>query len=87
LASTLFESAPRLKKAPVWDVEGYEVLFQTLASAGASVLALGYRDTAGIRLFLENHPTTAGGLIVYGGQQVKRMDEKIVAIPWSFITG
>jgi len=48
---------------------------------------LGYRDTAGLRLFLEKHPKASGGLIVYGGTEVKRMDEKIVAIPWSFVTG
>ncbi len=48
---------------------------------------LGYRDTAGLRLFLEKHPKASGGLIVYGGTEVKRMDEKIIAIPWSFVTG
>ena len=48
---------------------------------------LGYRDTAGLRLFLENHPKASGGLVVYGGRQIKRMDEKTVAIPWSLITG
>lgn len=48
---------------------------------------LGYRETAGLRLFLENHPKASGGLVVYGGRQIKRMDEKIVAIPWSLITG
>jgi len=48
---------------------------------------LGYRDTSGLRLFLENHPKTSGGLIVYGGRTIKRMDEKIIAIPWSFLTG
>jgi hypothetical protein len=49
--------------------------------------SLGYRDTAGSRLFLENHPKASGALIVYCGTQVKRLDEKIVAVPWSFLTG
>lgn len=49
--------------------------------------SLGYRDTAGSRLFLENHPKASGALIVYCGRQVKRLDEKIVAVPWSFLTG
>jgi uncharacterized protein len=49
--------------------------------------SLGYRDTAGLRLFLENHPETSGGLVVYCGRQIRRMDEKIIAIPWSLITG
>ena len=49
--------------------------------------SLGYRDTAGLRLFLEKHPKTTAGLIVYGGKAIKRLDEKIVAIPWSLLTG
>ena len=48
---------------------------------------LGYRDTAGLRLFLEKHPKASGGLLVYGGTEIKRMDEKIAAIPWSLVTG
>lgn len=48
---------------------------------------LGYRDTAGIRLFLEAHPKASGGLIVYGGNEIKRLDEKIIAVPWTLITG
>ncbi len=48
---------------------------------------LGYRDTEGLRLFFKDHPQTSGGLVIYGGSQVKRMDEKIVAVPWSFVTG
>ncbi|HRJ59474.1 MAG TPA: hypothetical protein PLV64_24555, partial [Anaerolineales bacterium] len=48
---------------------------------------LGYRDTAGLRLFLEKHPKTSAGLMVYGGKAIKRFDEKIVAIPWTLLTG
>jgi len=74
-------------------LEGHEVDF--VPEYGQRLLAvevkltdnLGYRDTAGLRLFLEKHPKASGGLIVYGGTEVKRMDEKIVAIPWSFVTG
>lgn len=47
----------------------------------------GYRDTAGLRLFLEKHPIAAGGLIVSGGKEINRLDEKIVAIPWPLVTG
>lgn len=47
----------------------------------------GYRDTTGLRLFLEKHPKTSAGVMVYGGKEIKRLDEKIVAIPWSLITG
>ena len=74
-------------------LEGNEVDF--VLEYGRALLAievkltdnLGYRDTAGLRLFLENHPDTSGGLVVYCGRQIRRMDEKIVAIPWSLITG
>jgi len=48
---------------------------------------LGYRDSAGLRLFLEKHPRTSAGLLIYGGREVKRLDEKIVAIPWQLVTG
>lgn len=48
---------------------------------------LGYRDTAGLRLFLEKHPKTSAGLIVYSGKAIKRLDEKIVAVPWPLLTG
>lgn len=48
---------------------------------------LGYRDTGGLRLFLEQNPKTSAGLIIYGGWEVKRLDEKIVAIPWPLVTG
>lgn len=47
----------------------------------------GYRDAAGLRLFLEKHPKASAGVIVYGGKAIKRLDEKIVAIPWAFLTG
>jgi predicted AAA+ superfamily ATPase len=48
---------------------------------------LGYRDTAGLRLFFEDNPNASAGLILYSGAQIKRLDEKIVAVPWSFVTG
>ena len=48
---------------------------------------LGYRDSAGLRLFLEKHPKTSAGLLIYSGREVKRLDEKIVAIPWRLVTG
>jgi hypothetical protein len=73
--------------------EGHEVDF--VIEYGRKILGievkltdnLGYRDTAGLRLFLEQHPKTAAGLIIYGGKEIKRLDEKIVAIPWTLVTG
>jgi predicted AAA+ superfamily ATPase len=74
-------------------LEGHEVDF--VLEYGRRLLAIevkvtdnpGYRDTAGLRLFFEDHPHASGGLILYSGAQIKRLDEKIVAVPWSFITG
>lgn len=74
-------------------IDGNEVDF--VLEYGRRVLAvevkrtdnLGYRDTAGLRLFLEKHPKTSAGLMVYGGKAIKRFDEKIVAIPWTLLTG
>ena len=74
-------------------LEGNEVDF--VLEYGRRLLAIevkltdhiGYRDTSGLQLFLENHPKASAGLVIYGGRQVKRMDEKILAIPWNFVTG
>jgi predicted AAA+ superfamily ATPase len=74
-------------------IEGNEVDF--VLEHGRRLLAievklgdnLGYRDAAGLRLFLEKHPKTSGGLIIYGGKEIKRLDEKIVAIPWALVAG
>jgi uncharacterized protein len=74
-------------------IEGNEVDF--VLEHGRRLLAievkltdnLGYRDTAGLRLFFEDNPNASAGLILYSGAQIKRLDEKIVAVPWSFVTG
>jgi predicted AAA+ superfamily ATPase len=74
-------------------IEGNEVDF--VLEHGRRLLAievkladnLGYRDTAGLRLFFEDNPNVSAGLILYSGAQIKRLDEKIVAVPWSFVTG
>lgn len=74
-------------------IEGAEVDF--VLEHGRRLLAievkltdnLGYRDTAGVRLFLEKHPKASGGLVVYGGREIKRLDENILAVPWTLITG
>ena len=48
--------------------------------------APGYRHTAGLRRFLEEHPTAAGGILLHAGAAVQRLDEKIVALPWTMLT-
>ena len=47
----------------------------------------GYGDTAGLHAFLEEHPTASAGLLIHGGRNIKQLDEKIIAIPWTMLTG
>ena len=54
--------------------------------------APGYRHAAGLVKFLDQHPQAVGaqalgGILLHGGQQIRRLDEKIVAVPWSLLTG
>lgn len=48
---------------------------------------LAFRDISGLQTFLEQHPQAAGGLIIYTGDQVRRMAQNILAVPWTWITG
>jgi len=48
---------------------------------------VGYRDTASLRSFLDHHPRAAGGLILYAGGAPRQLGPKILAVPWSWITG
>lgn len=41
-----------------------------------------FSDTENLRLFLEEYPETAAGILVHTGSEIKRMHEKIVAAPW-----
>jgi len=45
--------------------------------------APGYRHTAGLARFLSLHPQAVGGLLLHSGPQIRRMDERIVAVLWS----
>lgn len=49
--------------------------------------APGYRHAAGLVKFLHEHPQAAGGILLHGGQQIRRLDERIVAVPWTLLTG
>ncbi len=46
-----------------------------------------YSDAAGLRRFLAEHPKTAGGLLLHSGQEIRRLDENILAVPWTLVTG
>ncbi len=41
-----------------------------------------YGDTKGLQDFMADYPETVGGLLVYDGEDIVRLHEKIVAVPW-----
>ena len=46
-----------------------------------------YSDASGLRKFLEESPQAVGGLLLHSGREIKRLDERIIAVPWTLITG
>ncbi|MBI3537302.1 MAG: ATP-binding protein [Chloroflexi bacterium] len=46
-----------------------------------------FADADGLRLFLEEHPKAVSGAIIYRGQEIRRLHERIVALPLSMILG
>jgi len=46
-----------------------------------------YADCEGLRLFLEEYPETVCGVLLYTGNEVKRLDKRIVALPWTLLCG
>jgi uncharacterized protein len=73
--------------------DGTEVDF--VVEHGRRVLAVevkttnnpGYRDIAGLQSFLNEHKGAKAGLLLHSGRDIKRLDEKILAIPWTMVTG
>lgn len=49
--------------------------------------AVTFADAEGIRIFLAEHPKNAVGFVIYRGKEIRRLDEKIVALPLSLILG
>lgn len=47
----------------------------------------GYGDTAGLRGFLAEHPKALGGVLLHSGRDIRRLDQRIVALPWTMVTG
>lgn len=74
-------------------VRGQEVDF--ILEYGRKVLAIevkhsshpNYSDANGIRAFLADHPDAVGGLILHSGGEVRWLGERIMAVPWTMITG
>lgn len=48
---------------------------------------VGYGDVASLRAFLDEYPEASGGVLLYGGRDIRRLGEKIVALPWTMVTG
>lgn len=46
-----------------------------------------FADADNLRLFLAEHSRTAVGAVIYQGNEIKRLDENIVALPLSVILG
>ena len=44
-----------------------------------------YADTEGLRAFLDTHSNANAGVLLYSGDEVKRISEKIIALPWRMI--
>ena len=47
----------------------------------------GYGDTAGLRAFQADYPQVSAGLLLHGGRELRRLGDKIIAVPWTMITG
>lgn len=45
----------------------------------------GYGDGAGLRAFLDDHPNAAAGVLLHSGRAIRRLGEKIVALPWTML--
>lgn len=46
-----------------------------------------FSDAQTLKLFLKEYPETAAGILIYTGNELRRLDEKIIAIPWSLLAG
>jgi predicted AAA+ superfamily ATPase len=47
----------------------------------------GYRHISGLARFLDAQPQATGGILLHCGRAIRRLDEKIVAVPWTMLTG
>jgi hypothetical protein len=46
-----------------------------------------YADCEGLEVFLNEHPEASAGVLVHTGRKVTRMGTKIIALPWTMLTG
>jgi predicted AAA+ superfamily ATPase len=46
-----------------------------------------FADADGLRFFLKEHPKAVGGVVIYRGQEIRQLDERVVALPLSIVLG
>ena len=46
-----------------------------------------YADADTLRFFLEEYPEAVAGILIYAGNEIRVMHEKIVAVPWVTLAG
>lgn len=44
-----------------------------------------YSDADNLRAFLREYPETQVGVLVYAGSEIRYLDEKIIALPWTYL--
>jgi uncharacterized protein len=74
-------------------VQGQEVDF--ILEYGRKVIAIEvklsrspkFSDANGIRAFLADRPDAVGGLVLHSGDHIRWLGERILAVPWTMITG
>jgi predicted AAA+ superfamily ATPase len=48
---------------------------------------LRYSDADTLKLFIEEYPETATGILIYTGEQIQKLGDRIVAVPWLCFCG
>ncbi len=44
-----------------------------------------FADATGLHTFIDLHPETSAGVLLYSGEKIQRISEKVVALPWQMI--
>jgi hypothetical protein len=49
--------------------------------------SVGFSDAEGLRFFLDEHPKTVGAILLYGGNEIRRLGDQVIALPIEFVLG
>lgn len=44
-----------------------------------------YADLVGLQEFMKEYPETKAGVLVHGGTRIQRLDQRVIAVPWSLL--